>query len=164
MPRGAATSQGPPGGDFNVEAFQGYFQGVPEALFCPLTAAVSAGHHRACGVTCPNRRQAITWHAGSRALSVVRPSPRTQGHVPCPSAGHHKECRVMCPARQQAITGHAGHVSCPSDLSLLEKSVQAWNAGFCEDFVSGTMSCHLISRSLRRQVMWKWLSCLACLL
>ena len=79
-PQGAVTSEGLSGGDLQVEGFQVYFQGVPEALLLSSNWALQS--------SCFGR-----WSSGRFAF-----------------------------------------LSCPSNLSLLEKSVHARNTSLCEDF------------------------------
>ena len=65
----------------------------------------------------------------------------------------------------KTIVRQACYMSCLCHWSLLEKVCTFGVLAFVRTSASSTMSCHLIIRSLhRRQVMWKWLSCLACLL
>ena len=55
-------------------------------------------------------------------------------------------------------------MSCSSDLSLLEKKYTLGVLALVRTSESSIMSCHLISRSLRKQLLGEWLSCLACFL
>ena len=64
----------------------------------------------------------------------------------------------------EAIVRHSCYMSCPCHWSLSEKLFTFGVLAFVRMSESRATFCHLIIRSMCRQLMWKWLSCLACLL
>ena len=63
----------------------------------------------------------------------------------------------------KTIVRHACYMSCPCHWSLLEVCTFGVLA-FVRTSEPGAIVCHLIIRSMCRQLMWKWWSCLVCLL
>ena len=62
---------------------------------------------------------------------------------------------------RKSVVRHPHNMTCPSCLGPEKHGMYRLGAGLLKDFSVGYLSCHLMWRSLRKQLIWKWLSFLA---